>query len=169
MEQKERESENIELRSEKVRNVIGKVPTRLVSLGTVVITIIVLALVVAFYKIPYPISIDANGEVINQRIVQVFVPYKYLYLFDEPRTAHVSFEDNDNASYNCDIISHNAKLIHREDGNYFMAIATVRWLLVGKILLVLHISLTEKVKCRVVVGSVSLTNGTENQNLMTTT
>ena len=123
MEQKEKESDNIELRSEKVRNVIGKVPPRLVSLGTVIITIIVLALAVAFYKIP--ISIEANGEVINQRIVQVFVPYKYLHLFDEPRTAHVSFEGNDNASYNCNIISHNAKLIHREDGNYFMAIATV--------------------------------------------
>lgn len=118
MEQKERESDNIELRSEKVRNVIGKVPPRLVSLGTVVITIIVLALAVAFYKIPYPISIEANGEVINQRTVQVFVPYKYLYLFDEPRTAHVSFEGNDNASYNCDITSHKARLIHREDGNY---------------------------------------------------
>ena len=39
MEQKERESENIELRSEKVRNVIGKVPPRLVSLGTVIITL----------------------------------------------------------------------------------------------------------------------------------
>ena len=125
MEQNEKESDNIELRSEKVRNVIGKVPPRLVSLGTVVITIIVLALAVAFYKIPYPISIDANGEVINQRIVQVFVPYKYLYLFDEPRTAHVSFEGNDNASYNCNIISHNAKLIYREGGNYFMAIGVV--------------------------------------------
>ena len=68
---------------------------------------------------------EANGEVINQRTVQVFVPYKYLYLFDEPRTAHVSFEGSNNASYNCDIISHNAKLIHREDGNYFMAIATM--------------------------------------------
>ena len=73
MEQNEKESDNIELRSEKVRNVIGKVPPRLVSLGTVVITIIVLALAVAFYKIPYPISIEANGEVINQRTVQVFV------------------------------------------------------------------------------------------------
>ena len=125
MEQKEKESDNIELRSEKVRNVISKVPPRLVSLGTVIITIIVLALTVAFYKIPYPISIEATGEVINQRTVQVFVPYKYLYLFNEPRTAHVSFEGNDNASYNCDIISHNTKLIHREDGNYFMAIATM--------------------------------------------
>ena len=125
MEQNEKESDNIELRSEKVRNVIGKVPPRLVSLGTVVITIIVLALAVAFYKTPYPISIEANGEVINQRTVQVFVPYKHLYLFDEPRTAHVSFEGNDNASYNCDITSHKARLIHREDGNYFMVIATV--------------------------------------------
>ena len=124
MEEKESD-DNIELRSEKVRNVIGKVPPRLVSLGTVIITIIVLALAVAFYKTPYPISIEANGEVINQRTIQVFVPYKYLYLFDEPRTAHVSFEDNDNASYHCDIISHNAKLIHRDDGNYFMATATV--------------------------------------------
>ena len=125
MEQKERESDNIELRSEKVRNIIGKVPPRLVTFGTVVFTIIVIALAVAFYKIPYPISIEANGEVVNQRTVQVFVPYKYLYLFDEPRTALVSFEGNDNASYNCYIISHNTKLIHREDGNYFMAIATM--------------------------------------------
>ena len=123
MEQKE--FNNIELRSEKVRNVIGKVPPRLVSLGTIIITIIVIALGVAFYKIPYPISIEANGEVVNQRTMQVFVPYKYLYLFDEPRTAHVSFEGNDDASYNCNIISHNTNLIHREDGNYFMAIATV--------------------------------------------
>lgn len=118
-------SDNIELRSEKVRNVIGKVPPRLVSLGTVLITVIVLALALAFYKIPYPISIEATGEVINQRTVQVFVPYKYLYLFDEPRTAHLSFEGNDDASYSCNVISHNAKLIHREEGNYFMAIATV--------------------------------------------
>ena len=118
-------SDNIELRSEKVRNVIGKVPPRLVSLGTVLITVIVLALALAFYKIPYALSIEAPGEVINQRTVQVFVPYKYLYLFDEPRTAHVSFEGNDDASYSCNVISHNAKLIHREEGNYFMAIATV--------------------------------------------
>ena len=125
MEQKEKESDNIELRSEKVRKVIGKVPPRFVNLGTVIITILVLALAVAFYKIPYPISIEANGEVINQRTVQVFVPYKYLCLFDEPRTAYISFEGNDKVSYNCDFTGHNITLIHREDGNYFVAIATV--------------------------------------------
>ena len=125
MEQKEKESDNIELRSEKVRNVIGKVPPRLVSLGTVIITIIVLALAVAFYKTPYPISIEANGEVINQRTIQVFVPYKYLYLFDEPRTAHVSFEGYDNIAYQFDVTSHGTKLVHKEDGNYFVATATI--------------------------------------------
>ena len=123
MEQKE--SDNIELRSEKVRNVIGKVPPRLVSLGTVIITIIVLARAVAFYKTPYPISIEANGEVINQRTIQVFVPYKYLYLFNEQRTAHVSFEGYDNISYQFDVTSHSTKLVHKEDGNYFVAIATI--------------------------------------------
>ena len=51
MEQEKKESDNIELRSEKVRNVIGKVPPRLVSLGTIIITIIVLALAVAFYNL----------------------------------------------------------------------------------------------------------------------
>ncbi len=125
MEQKEKESDNIELRSEKVRNVIGKVPPRLVSLGTVIITIIVLALAVAFYKTPYPISIEANGEVINQRTIQMFVPYKYLYLFNEQRTAHVSFEGYDNISYQFDVTSHSTKLVHKEDGNYFVAIATI--------------------------------------------
>ncbi len=125
MEQKEKESDDIELRSEKVRHIIGEVPPLLVRLGTVIITIIVLALAVAFYKITYPISIEAHGEVINPRAVQVLVPYKYLYLFDESRTAHVSFEGNDNASYTCNITSHKARLIHREDGNYFMAIATM--------------------------------------------
>lgn len=116
----------IELRSEKVRGMIGQVPPRLVSMGTVIITVIIIALAVVFYKMPYPIYIEATGEVIHQGMVQVFVPYKYLLLFDEPRTAHVSFEGNDNASYDCNIRSHNAKLIHREDGNYFVAVAAIQ-------------------------------------------
>ena len=51
MEQKERESDNIELRSEKVRNIIGEVPPLIVRVGTVVITIAIIALAVVFYMI----------------------------------------------------------------------------------------------------------------------
>ncbi len=126
MEQKERETDNIELRSEKVKNVIGKVPPRLVSLGTVIITIIVIALGMAFYKIPYPISIETNGVVVSDCTVQVFVPYKYMYLFNESRAAMVSFEGNEEITYQCKLTSHNTKLIHREDGNYFIATGVVR-------------------------------------------
>lgn len=51
MEQKERESDNIELRSEKVRRIIGEVPPLIVRVGTVVITIAIIVLAVVFYII----------------------------------------------------------------------------------------------------------------------
>lgn len=70
MEQKERESDNIELRSEKVRNVIGKVPPRLVRIGTVIITIIVLALAVAFYQIlKADVRIISNNKTLWQQVL----------------------------------------------------------------------------------------------------
>ncbi len=152
MEQKERETDNIELRSEKVRNVIGKVPPRLVSFGTVIITIIVIALGMAFYKIPYPISIEANGEVVSDSTVQVYVPYKYLYLFNESRTANVSFEGNEEIAYQCKLTSHNAKLIHREDGNYFVAKGMVRLSGKGSIMLQKH----QKANVRIIVSDKTL-------------
>ena len=51
MEQKEKETDNIELRSEKVRRVIGEVPPLIVRMGTVIITIIVIVLAVVFVGI----------------------------------------------------------------------------------------------------------------------
>ena len=51
MEQKEKESDNIELRSEKVRRVIGEVPPLIVRMGTVIITIIVIVLAIVFVGI----------------------------------------------------------------------------------------------------------------------
>ncbi len=150
MEQKD--FDNIELRSEKVRNVIGKVPPRLVSLGTVIITIIVIALGIAFYKIPYPISIEANGQVVSDSTVQVFVPYKYLYLFNDSRTANVSFEGNEETTYQCKITSHNTKLIHKEDGNYFVAMGMVRLSGKGSTMLQKH----QKANVRIIVSDKTL-------------
>jgi hypothetical protein len=47
----EKESDNIELRSEKVRHIIGEVPPLIVRAGTVVITIAIIVLAVVFYII----------------------------------------------------------------------------------------------------------------------
>ena len=57
--------ENIELRSEKVRNLLGEIPPSLVRWSTVVITVIFLAVLATVCLIPYPYS---NGESILRHI-----------------------------------------------------------------------------------------------------
>lgn len=57
--------ENIELRSEKVRNLLGEIPPSLVRWSTVIITVIFLALLATVCLIPYPYS---NGESILRHI-----------------------------------------------------------------------------------------------------
>lgn len=55
----------IELRSEKVRNIIGKVPSILVYWGIAVTTIILLVLISIVLFIPYPYG---EGETIFQHL-----------------------------------------------------------------------------------------------------
>ena len=57
--------ENIELRSEKVRNLLGEIPPSLVRWSTVIITVIFLAVLATVCLIPYPYS---NGESILRHI-----------------------------------------------------------------------------------------------------
>ena len=59
MYKKDRQEDNIELRSEKVRNLIGEIPPSLVRWGTAVIVLIFLLLLTALCFLPYPYS---NGE-----------------------------------------------------------------------------------------------------------
>ena len=57
---------NIELRSEKVRNLLGEIPPALVRYGTVIIVAIFLMLLLIVCFMPYPYS---NGESILQHII----------------------------------------------------------------------------------------------------
>ena len=128
MDNNKNETDNIELRSEKVRHIIGQVPPALVRTGTMVITLVVIALAIAFYTIRYPITIEAQGKVITNDTVELLIPYKYLYLFDEPRTARITLEgqDNDNASIVCPITSHSDKLLVVGGNHYFTAKTHIR-------------------------------------------
>ena len=128
MDSNKNDIDNIELRSEKVRHIIGQVPPSLVRTGTMVITLVVIALAVAFYTIRYPITIEAQGKVMRNDSVELLVPYKYLYLFDEPRTAHISLEgqENDDAPIVCSITNHNDKLLVVDGNHYFTAKTRIR-------------------------------------------
>ena len=122
------ETDNIELRSEKVRHIIGQVPPTLMRTGTMVITLVVIALAVAFYIIRYPITIEAQGKVSNNDSIEILVPYKYLYLFDEPRMARITIEgqDEDTAPIMCPITSHSENLLIVDGNHYFTAKTYIR-------------------------------------------
>lgn len=57
---------DMELRSEKVRNLLGEIPPALVRCGTVIIVTIFLILLLIVCFMPYPYS---NGESILQHII----------------------------------------------------------------------------------------------------
>jgi hypothetical protein len=58
--------DKIELRSEKVRQLIGEIPPSLVRWGIAIIAIVFIALIAAVCLLPYPYS---NGESILQHFV----------------------------------------------------------------------------------------------------
>lgn len=58
--------DKIELRSEKVRKLIGEIPPSLVRWGTAIIAIVFIALLGAVCLLPYPYS---NGESILQHLI----------------------------------------------------------------------------------------------------
>ena len=128
MDSNKNDIDNIELRSEKVHHIIGQVPPTLVRTGTMVITLVVIALAIAFYTIRYPITIEAQGKVMHNDSIEFLVPYKYLYLFDEPRTARITLEgqDNDDAPIVCPITNHNDKPFIIAGNHYFAAKAFIR-------------------------------------------
>lgn len=119
------EKDNIELRSEKVRKIIGKVPPRLVRTGTVVVTVVLLALALAAYKVPYPITVEAQG-VVQGEVLRMTVPYRYLYLFDTPRKVRVSYEGHPDKEYGYVVAHYSPTLLHTQDGNQFLAFANIK-------------------------------------------
>ena len=66
----------IELRSEKVRHIIGEIPSRIVRYGITIITFVILGLLIGAYFIPYPETISANIQMTNASQGTIYIPYK---------------------------------------------------------------------------------------------
>lgn len=75
----EKDYEQIELRSEKVRNIIGRIPPLLIRSGITLITLLITGLAAAACFIPYPENIKSKVEVTinshSQIDIITFIPY----------------------------------------------------------------------------------------------
>ena len=118
--------DNIELRSEKTRQIIGMVPSGIVRYGTLIITIIIAVLLAASYFVPYPenLQADATVEINTDDEVNVcaYIPYSHINTIHEGMSAEIEFEGYPSADYGyvSATISHIDKNVQNINGqNYF--------------------------------------------------
>ena len=89
----------IELRSEKVRHIIGEIPSGIVRYGITIITIVLLVLLVGAYFIPYPETISARIEMTNRQQGTVDIPYKYVNTIKKGKNVSIELEGYDTEMY----------------------------------------------------------------------
>ena len=89
----------IELRSEKVRHIIGEIPSGIVRYGITIITIVLLVLLVGAYFIPYPETISARIEMTDMHQGTVDIPYKYVNTVKKGKNVSIELEGYDTEMY----------------------------------------------------------------------
>lgn len=103
--------EKIELRSENLRNFIGQVPPLLTRIGTIIVSVLFIALCFVAYKIPYPFTVEAEGVVLKnensagEMQLRLAIPYKYFSHFQENLELKATFEGRDDVVIPCKIDS----------------------------------------------------------------
>lgn len=91
--------DRIELRSEKVRRIIGEIPSRIVRYGITIITVVILGLLAGAYFIPYPETVTAVTRLTDARHATLAVPYKYVNAVREGMTVSIELEGYDALTY----------------------------------------------------------------------
>lgn len=91
--------DKIELRSEKVKHIIGEIPSRIVRYGITIITIVILGLLVGAYFIAYPETITAKVQMTNAHQGTIDIPYKYVNTITRGMTANIEVEGYDAETY----------------------------------------------------------------------
>ena len=89
----------IELRSEKVKHIIGEIPSGIVRYGITIITIVILGLLVGAYFIPYPETVSAKVQMTNARQGTIDIPYKYVNTITRGMTVNIEGEGYDAETY----------------------------------------------------------------------
>ncbi len=89
----------IELRSEKVRHIIGEIPSGIVRYGIAIITIVIIGLLVSAYFIPYPETVSAKVHMTNAHQGTIAIPYKYVNTVVKGMTVNVEVDGYDAETY----------------------------------------------------------------------
>lgn len=88
--------ENIEIRSENVRKIIGQIPPKIIRSGITVIGLIILLLLTAVAFIPYPETLKAEVTVENYNNIYINVkgtlPYSSVNQVKEGMNVEIEFE-----------------------------------------------------------------------------
>ena len=119
----------IELRSEKVRHIIGEIPSGIVRYGITIITIVILVLLVGAYFIPYPETISARIEMTDRQQGTVDIPYKYVNTVKKGMNVSIELEGYDTEMYgvtNGTITAISSTPQHAANGNIFVAKVNVK-------------------------------------------
>ena len=118
----EKDKVHIELRSEKVRNIIGNIPPLLVRCGILIISFIVIGFLVAAFLIPYPESIKVNGMVVSQNEANIYIPYSYLSNIKKGMNVKIEVEGYNPREYGYlsgYITFVDREVIHRDNADLF--------------------------------------------------
>ena len=91
--------DKIELRSEKVRHIIGEIPLKIVRYGITIITIVILGLLGGAYFIPYPETISAKVQMTNAHQSTIDIPYKYVNTIARGMAVNIEVEGYDAETY----------------------------------------------------------------------
>jgi len=91
--------EDIEIRSERVRDIIEEKPPIIVRYGIMIISILILGLWICAYYIPYYETITVEIRFEDNKIGMIDVPYKYINSLKCGMSVSINFEENNINSY----------------------------------------------------------------------
>lgn len=87
--------DNIELRSEKTRQMIGMGPSGIVKYSTLIIAVIIVALLAVSCFVSYPENIQADATVVvdadGKLNACAYIPYSYVRTINEGMCAEIEF------------------------------------------------------------------------------
>lgn len=118
-------SDKVELRSEKVRNIVGEVPNAINKTGITLVIMLLCIIAMIFSTIYYPISISVKLGNIKTKddfyYVELYVPNKYFSQIKNEEKIRLidDFKSHNKQTYIGKIISVNDIVINSNEEKYF--------------------------------------------------